>query len=219
MCANDRFNYGDLLFPFIIRHYLDDEVDEVVVCSTTESDLSLRGALPTKPFSVLQKMSPYRKNYLIIGGGECIFVDWQPILDFIKADLVYEKSSFPTKYPFTIGKRELPNLEGMIYAVPRMSLYVKKSAEIVSIVLDFVAEDDIHVYSIDELFVNLTPYLKMYNSTPKQLVRKIQKAIYDKTKLVTTAGIGDNMLMAKLALDLDAKNKPQLINYRKIIWN
>lgn len=114
--------------------------------------------------------------------------------------------------PSRCRKRELPNLKGMIYATPRMGLYVEKSAEIVSIVLDFVAEDDIHIYSIDELFVNLTPYLKMYNATPKQLVRKIQDTIYSKTKLVTTAGIGDNMLMAKLALDLDAKNKAPYIS-------
>lgn len=114
--------------------------------------------------------------------------------------------------PSRCRKRELPLLKDMVYAVPRMSLYIEKSAEIVSIVLDFVAEDDIHVYSIDELFVNLTPYLKMYNCTPKQLVRKIQKTIYNRTKLVATAGIGDNMLMAKLALDLDGKNKPPYIS-------
>ncbi len=113
--------------------------------------------------------------------------------------------------PSRCRKRELPNIEGMIYAAPQMQKYVEKSAEIVSIVLDFVGEDDIHVYSIDEMFVNLGPYLKMYEATPRQLVRKIQKAIFDKTKLVATAGIGENMLMAKLALDLDGKKKPPYI--------
>jgi len=110
--------------------------------------------------------------------------------------------------PSRCRKRELPNIEGMIFATPRMSLYLKKSAEFVSIVLDFVGEDDIHIYSVDELFVNLGPYLKMYDCTAYQLVRKIQKAIYDKTKLVATAGIGPNMFMAKAALDLDGKKKP-----------
>ena len=114
--------------------------------------------------------------------------------------------------PSRCRKRELPNLKNMVYATPRMDMYVHKSAEIVSIVLDFVGEDDIHVYSIDELFVNLAPYLNMYNCSPKQLVRKIQKAIMDKTKLVATAGIGENMLMAKLALDLDGKKKPPFIS-------
>lgn len=114
--------------------------------------------------------------------------------------------------PSRCRKRELPNLPNMIYAVPQMDKYVHKSAEIVSIVLDFVGEDDIHVYSIDELFVNLGPYLNMYDCSSKQLVRRIQKAIMDRTKLVATAGIGENMLMAKLALDLDGKKKPPFIS-------
>lgn len=114
--------------------------------------------------------------------------------------------------PSRCRKRELPKLKNMIYATPRMELYVEKSAEIVSIVLDFVAEDDIHVYSIDELFVNLGPYLDAYKMSPRQLVRKIQKTIFDRTHLVATAGIGNNMLMAKLALDLDGKKKPPFIS-------
>ena len=113
--------------------------------------------------------------------------------------------------PSRCRKRELPNIDGMIFATPQMQKYVEKSAEIVAIVLDFVGEDDIHVYSIDELFINLGPYLKMYNCTPRQLVMKIQKAILDKTHLVATAGIGENMLMAKLALDLDGKKRPPYI--------
>lgn len=117
--------------------------------------------------------------------------------------------------PSRCRKRELPHVEGMIYATPQMKKYVEKSAEIVSIVLDFVGEDDIHVYSIDELFVNLAPYLNMYNCTPRQLVMKIQKKIFEKTKLIATAGIGENMLMAKLALDLDGKKHPPYI----AIWN
>lgn len=113
--------------------------------------------------------------------------------------------------PSRCRRRELPNIKGLILAQPRMAFYVQKSAEIVSIVLDFVGEDDIHVYSIDELFINLGPYLKMYNCTPKELVMKIQKTITEKTKLVTTAGVSYNMLMAKVALDTDAKKKPPFI--------
>lgn len=113
--------------------------------------------------------------------------------------------------PSRCRRRELPKIKGLILAQPRMAFYVQKSAEIVSIVLDFVGEDDIHVYSIDELFINLGPYLKMYDCTPKELVMKIQKAITDKTKLVTTAGVSYNMLMAKVALDNDAKKKPPFI--------
>ena len=113
--------------------------------------------------------------------------------------------------PSRCRRSDLPNIEGMIFAQPRMEHYVKKSAEIISIVTDIVGEDDIHVYSIDEFFVNLSPYLKMYEYTPYQLVRRIQKTITEKTGLVTTAGLSYNMLMAKVALDTDAKNKPPYI--------
>lgn len=113
--------------------------------------------------------------------------------------------------PSRCRRNELPHIEGMIFAQPRMEHYVKKSAEIISIVTDIVGEDDIHVYSIDEFFVNLGPYLKMYECTPYQLVRRIQKTINEKTGLITTAGLSYNMLLAKVALDTDAKNKPPYI--------
>lgn len=114
--------------------------------------------------------------------------------------------------PSRCRKRELPDIPGMIFAAPRMELYIKKSAEVVSIVLDFVGEDDIHIYSIDELFINLSPYLKMYKMTPYELVNTIKEKIFEKTRLVSTAGIGDNMLLAKLALDLDGKKNPPYIS-------
>ena len=113
--------------------------------------------------------------------------------------------------PSRCRRRELPPIEGLIFAQPRMGLYVKKSAEIINIVLDYIGEDDIHIYSIDEFFVNLGPYLKAYECTPYQLVRKLQKAITAKTGLITTAGISYNMLMAKVALDTDAKKRAPYI--------
>lgn len=113
--------------------------------------------------------------------------------------------------PSRCRRRELPDIPGLIMAQPRMGLYVKKSAEIISIVLDLIAEDDIHIYSIDEFFVNLGPYLKTYDCTPYELVRKIQNAISDKTGLITTAGLSYNMLMAKVALDNDAKKHPPYV--------
>ena len=113
--------------------------------------------------------------------------------------------------PSRCRRDELPQIEGMIIAQPRMEHYVKKSAEIISIVTDIIGEDDIHIYSIDEFFVNLGPYLKMYECTAYQLVRRIQKTITEKTGLITTAGLSYNMLMAKVALDTDAKNHPPYI--------
>ena len=126
--------------------------------------------------------------------------------------------------PSRCRRRDLPHIEGLIFAQPRMALYVKKSAEIINIVLDYVGEDDIHIYSIDEFFINLGPYLKSSECTPYQFVRKIQKAITSKTGLVTTAGISYNMLLAKVALDTDAKKKPPYIaqwgkvDIKKKLW-
>lgn len=126
--------------------------------------------------------------------------------------------------PSRCRRRELPEIPGLILAQPRMGLYVKKSAEIISIVLDYVAQDDIHIYSIDEFFINLDPYLKTYDCTAYELVRKIQNAINEKTGLVTTAGLSYNMLMAKVALDNDAKKRPPFIakwgheDVKKKLW-
>lgn len=126
--------------------------------------------------------------------------------------------------PSRCRRRELPNIPNLIMAQPRMALYIKKSTEIISIVLDLIAEDDIHIYSIDEFFINLDPYLKTYDCTAYQLVRKIQDAISKKTGLVTTAGLSYNMLMAKVALDNDAKKRPPYIaqwsheDVKKKLW-
>ncbi|MFA5235573.1 MAG: hypothetical protein WC399_01765 [Bacilli bacterium] len=100
---------------------------------------------------------------------------------------------------------ELPKRDDYIFATPRMNLYLKKSAEVISIMLDFVGEDDLHVYSIDEAFLNLGPYLQLYRATPRQLVDRIMKKIHQKLGLYATAGIGPNNFIAKSALDIEAK--------------
>jgi DNA polymerase V len=94
---------------------------------------------------------------------------------------------------------------GMIYAVPRMSFYLQMSAKVNSIFLDYVAEEDLHVYSVDESFLNLGPYLNLYHCKPEVIVAKIQKDIKEKLGLVATAGIGPNMFLAKIALDQEGK--------------
>ncbi|MCI8575905.1 MAG: Y-family DNA polymerase [Bacilli bacterium] len=88
---------------------------------------------------------------------------------------------------------------------PRMSLYLKKSEEVVSIYLDFVAKEDLHVYSIDECFLDVTNYLKFYHKTDEELAEMILKTIEEKTGLTANCGIGPNLLLAKVAMDLDAK--------------
>ncbi len=88
---------------------------------------------------------------------------------------------------------------------PRMNLYIKKSMEVVNIYLDFVSEEDLHIYSIDECFLDVTTYLNYYHLTDEQLAFKILKTIEEKTGLTATCGIGPNMLLAKIAMDKEAK--------------
>ena len=103
--------------------------------------------------------------------------------------------------------KELPKKHKYIYAVPRMERYLEKSAEVIDVLYHFVAEEDVHVYSIDEAFVDLTSYLKYYNKTPLQMVTTIINQIKEETGLQATAGIGDNFFLAKIALDIYAKKE------------
>ena len=101
--------------------------------------------------------------------------------------------------------KELPKKYKYVYAVPRMERYLEKSADVVGVLYQFVAEDDVHVYSIDEAFIDLTSYLSYYNKTPLQMVSTIINQIKEETGLQATAGIGDNFFLAKVALDIYAK--------------
>ena len=103
--------------------------------------------------------------------------------------------------------KELPKKYKYIYAVPRMERYLEKSAQVIDVLYHFVAEEDVHVYSIDEAFVDLTSYLKYYNKTPLQMVTTIIDEIKEETGLQATAGIGDNFFLAKIALDIYAKKE------------
>ena len=109
--------------------------------------------------------------------------------------------------PSRLRIRDLPKGYKYIYAVPRMERYIEKSAEVVRIMMEFVSHEDIHVYSIDEAFLDITSYLNYYKLTPLQLVSKIIKRIKDKTGLQATGGIGNNFFLAKVALDIYAKHE------------
>lgn len=101
---------------------------------------------------------------------------------------------------------DLPKNIKYVKAPPRMSLYQKKSKEVIAIYLKYVSSDDIHVYSIDECFLDVTDYLKMYNMTDYELAKVILDDIKKSTNLVGTAGIGPNMLLAKVSMDIEAKH-------------
>ena len=109
--------------------------------------------------------------------------------------------------PSRLRIKDLPPQFDYIYAVPRMERYIEKSAEVVRIMMEFVAQDDIHVYSIDEAFLDLTSYLEYYKKTPLEIVTEIIKRIKDRTGLQATGGIGDNFFLAKVALDIYAKHE------------
>ncbi len=101
---------------------------------------------------------------------------------------------------------EIPSKIKYITVPPRMSLYIEKSKEVVSIYQDYVSKEDIHVYSIDECFLDVTDYLKMYDKTDYELALDILNTIKVKTGLIGSAGIGPNMMMAKVAMDTEAKH-------------
>ena len=101
---------------------------------------------------------------------------------------------------------ELPKDIKIIFARPQMHKYMEYATKIIGIFLEFVSEEDLYVYSIDETFIDLTNYLKYYNKTDYEIVEDILNAIKTKLGLYATCGIGPNMLLAKLSLDIEAKN-------------
>ena len=109
--------------------------------------------------------------------------------------------------PSRLRIRDLPKGYDYIYAVPRMERYIEKSAEVVKIMMEFVSYEDIHVYSIDEAFLDITSYLNYYKVTSLQLITRIIQRIKDKTGLQATGGIGCNFFLAKVALDIYAKHE------------
>lgn len=106
---------------------------------------------------------------------------------------------------------ELPTNIKIIFQKPRMEKYLEYSTKIVEIYLRFVSEEDMYVYSIDEVFLDLTQYMNFYKKTDVQIAKMIMDEIYKETKVYSTCGIGPNMLMAKLALDIESKHSPDFI--------
>lgn len=120
---------------------------------------------------------------------------------------------------------EIPKHIEYIMAPPRMQLYIDYAAEIYGIYLKYIAKEDIHVYSIDEVFIDSTNYLTMYQMTPKELGMTIMDEVYKRTGITATCGIGTNLYLAKVALDITAKHVEDHIgeldeeSYCKTLWN
>lgn len=110
----------------------------------------------------------------------------------------------------SINKTELDHYNfcklNFLIAKPRMALYIKYAVKVFQVYRQFVAPEDIHVYSIDEVFIHLTPYLKANNQSAEEFVRMILTTIYQETGLTATCGIGTNLYLAKVAMDILAKH-------------
>lgn len=120
---------------------------------------------------------------------------------------------------------QIPKNVEYIMASPRMKLYIEYSADIYAVYLKYIAKEDIHVYSIDEAFLDVTHYLSLYQLTAKELALQIMADIKTTTGITATAGIGTNLYLAKVALDITAKHVEENIGYldeelyRQNLWN
>lgn len=117
-----------------------------------------------------------------------------------------------------------------VIAPPRMALYMEYSTRIYKIYMKYIAPEDAHVYSIDEIFLDVTQYLDIYGMTARQLAEKIIRDVYQETGITATAGIGSNLYLSKIAMDIVAKHIQPDENgvriaeldersYRQLLWN
>lgn len=120
---------------------------------------------------------------------------------------------------------EIPKTIEYIMAPPRMRTYMERSADIYAVYLKYIAKEDIHVYSIDEIMADVTDYLGMYQMSAKELAVMIMQDVYETTGITATAGIGSNLYLAKVAMDIWAKHTPEHIgildeeSYREKLWD
>ena len=120
---------------------------------------------------------------------------------------------------------EIPPNVKYIVALPRMQKYIDYAAEVYGIYLKYIAKEDIYVYSIDEAFLDITKYLKLYKMKSIELAKTIMKDIYNTLGITATCGIGTNMYLAKVALDIMSKHSPTNIGwldeerYKNKLWH
>lgn len=176
-------------------------------------------------------VSPALKSYGISGRAR-LFEVIQKVKEINKERKSKTKNNiFSGKSYLNHELKNNNNLElDFIIAPPQMSLYMKYSTEIYNIYLKYVSKEDIYVYSIDEVFIDITSYLNTYKLSPKELVTKMIKDVYDTTGITATAGIGPNLYLCKIAMDIVAKKceanefgvrvaEIDEISYRKLLWD
>lgn len=112
-----------------------------------------------------------------------------------------------------------------IVALPRMKLYMEYSVKIYSVYLKYISKDDIHVYSIDEVFIDITDYMRIYGMSARELAKMLIDKVLEETGIYATVGIGTNMFLAKVALDITAKKVRSRMGYldknefERLIWH
>lgn len=120
---------------------------------------------------------------------------------------------------------EIPSTIEYMAVRPRMRRYMEVSASIYGVLLDYVAPEDIHVYSIDEYFIDVTPYSRLYKKTWRELALLFKYKVLEQTHIHATVGLGTNLFLAKVALDVLAKHAPQGIGilneklFKEKIWH
>lgn len=176
-------------------------------------------------------VTPSLKTYGIPGRAR-LFEVVQKVKEINFERRIYAPNHKFSKKSFNdVELKKCPWLElDFIIAEPRMAYYMKYSSDIYNIYLKYLAPEDIYVYSVDEVFCDITNYLKSYKMTPKELTTTIIQDVFNTTGITATAGIGTNLYLAKIAMDIGAKHvKPNEhgvriaeldeMSYKKLLWS
>lgn len=195
-------------------------------------DTNLVVADPTKTEkTICLAVSPSLKSYGIPGRAR-LFEAIQKVRE-VNAQRKYKAPghSFSHESYFHSELIKDPSAElTFITAPPRMAHYMEVSTRIYNVYLKYIAPEDIHVYSIDEVFIDATDYLKTYGLTPRELAMKMVLDVLETTGITATAGIGTNLYLCKIAMDIYAKHcEPDKngvriaeldeMSYRRILWD
>lgn len=219
LAPNDRFNYGDLLFPHIITYYFSKIFDDVVYVSTTASDLSEKGGIKTKEYSELFKTDKEWENHLIVAGGESLCVRWFTILSYIFpwVDYLYRFSSKVSKIPlgcyfkdicasfvkyvfktktcfvFSVGKNELPQFKTIAYNALGGSWLLHS--------------DELDNPKVQEILKSVDYFAVRDNETSKALtLRHIKHSICPDSAILMSEVFNEDILRAKITVSKDIIN-------------
>lgn len=175
-------------------------------------------------------VSPSLKSYGISGRARLFEVVQQVrVSNRMRASHLPNRQLSGSSYDSTALKEDSSLAIDYIAAPPRMALYREYSTRIVSCYLKYISIDDLFSYSIDEVFIDATPYLRKYQMTPRELARMLMQDVLSATGITATAGIAENLYLCKIAMDITAKHIPleadgvrvaelNMMTYRRTLW-